>query len=162
MPFTPFHVGPALLIYAVFPILDPVALVFGAVLVDLEGLFVVLFRLPFSLHGPFHSVVGVFLLLPVFLAATFLTRRLVPQIDSLLKARPKEYSVRLSVVSGLVGGFSHILLDAPLYSELNLAWPLPQFNLLLNLLSPTLIYNFCIIALIIAIVIIALKRKTST
>lgn len=104
MPFTPFHIGPALLIYSVFPRLDPIALFFGSILIDIEFFVIELFNLPFSIHGPLHSIVGIFLLLPVFLGATLITRRALPKIDSLFIKPKSPYTIGITVLSCLIGG----------------------------------------------------------
>jgi len=158
MPFTPFHFGPALLIYGVFIFLDPIALIYGAILVDLEPALVMFLKLSYPLHGFMHSIVGVFLLLPVVYVATVITRRLLPDIDFFFTSKKREFKFGLIVASALVGSFSHIFLDSFLYPEMNLAWPLPYWNPLLNVDLSPVIYEFCGIALVIAIPLIVLRR----
>jgi len=158
MPFTPFHFGPALLLYGLFVFLDPIALIYGAILVDLEPAIVMFLRFNYPLHGFMHSIVGVFLLLPIVYVATFATRRLLPELDFFFTSRKREFTFRLTVVSALIGSFSHIFLDAFLYPEMNLAWPLPYWNPLLNTGLSLAIYEFCWVTLIIAIPLIVLRR----
>lgn len=158
MPFTPFHFGPALFIYGIFVFLDPIALIYGAILVDLEPALVMFLGLNYPLHGFTHSILGVFLLLPVVYAATVITRWLLPDIDFLFTSKKREFKFGLIVASALVGSFSHIFLDLFLYPEMNLAWPLPYWNPFLNISSSLVIYEFCGIALVIAIPLIVLRR----
>jgi membrane-bound metal-dependent hydrolase YbcI (DUF457 family) len=158
MPFTPFHFGPALFIYGIFVFLDPIALIYGAILIDLEPAIVMFLRLNYPLHGFMHSIVGVFLLLPIAYVATLITRRLLPDIDFFFTSRRREFMPRLIIASTLIGSFSHILLDSFLYPEMNLAWPLPYWNPLLNTDLSLAIYEFCGVTLIIAIPLIVLRR----
>lgn len=158
MPFTPFHLGPALLIYGVFVFLDPIALIYGSILVDLEPAIAVLLRLNYPLHGFVHSIVGVFLLLPIVYATTVMTCRLLPKIDFFFTSRSRKFTFRITVLSALIGSFSHIFLDSILYLELNLAWPLPYWNPFLNPELSLIIYESCWITLIVAIPLIILRR----
>jgi len=158
MPFTPFHFGPALLLCGIFVFLDPIALIYGSILVDLEPAIVMFLKLNYPLHGFMHSIVGVFLLLPIVYVATIITRRLLPSIDLFFTSRKRKFTFRLAVVSALVGCFSHILLDSFLYPEMNLAWPLSYWNPLLNTELSFAIYEFCWVALVIAIPLIVLRR----
>lgn len=64
MPFTPFHFGIALLLFAVMPFLDPLALFVGSVIPDIEGI-TAIFIFPYwglPWHGPLHSFLGVIVL----------------------------------------------------------------------------------------------------
>ncbi len=59
MPFTPFHLGPAVLIgFILLRYTDLPTLIVASVLVDLEPLAVLVFGLPGPLHGFFHSFLG--------------------------------------------------------------------------------------------------------
>ena len=67
MPFTPFHFGFAFFLYSIFPFLDPIALLIGCVIIDIEPLFHLLFNVG-ELHGIIHSFLGVIVfLIPVSL-----------------------------------------------------------------------------------------------
>jgi len=158
MPFTPFHFGPALLIYGVFVFLDPIALIYGSILVDLEPAIVMFLRLNYPLHGFTHSIVGVFLLLPIVYVATVVTRRLLPDIDFFFTSKSRKFTLNITVASALIGSFSHVFLDSFLYQEMNLAWPLPYWNSLLNMNSSLVIYGFCWGALVVSIPLIVLRR----
>ena len=158
MPFTPFHVGPALLIHGILAFLDPIGLIFGSVLVDLEPMIILLFLRAGALHGPVHSIVGVILLLPLVFAVTLITRRLFPFVDSLFLSKSKKFTYQTTVLSILIGVYSHIILDSFLYPELNLLWPLPYWNPLLYGLSGVLVYDLCIAAFVIGLLLVLLRR----
>ncbi|NOQ38614.1 hypothetical protein GQ472_07065, partial [archaeon] len=59
MPFTPFHLGPALFLGLVFfRYLNLPAFLIANVIVDVEPFVVLLFGLDYPLHGFFHSFLG--------------------------------------------------------------------------------------------------------
>jgi len=158
MPFTPFHIGPALLIFGILAFLDPVALIYGSVLVDLEPIVVMFFLRMGPLHGPVHSVVGVMLLLPLIYVVTVITRRLFPFVDSLFVSKGKKFSYQATVLGVLVGVFSHLILDSFLYPELNLVWPFSYWNPLLYMVPSLLVYDFCAVAFVVGLLLVLLRR----
>jgi len=157
MPFTPFHVGPVLLIYGILVFLDPIALIYGSVLVDLEPVIVMFFLRVGTLHGPAHSIVGVMLLLPLIYVATLITRRLFPLADSIFIPKGKKFTYQTTVLSILIGVYSHLILDSFLYPELNLVWPLPYWNPLLHQVSDVLVYDLCMVALVFGFLLVLLR-----
>ncbi|NHK30481.1 MAG: hypothetical protein FK730_03965 [Asgard group archaeon] len=67
MPFTPFHLGFGVLLSAVFfPFIDPIALLLGTILIDLEPIFHLIFNVG-QLHGVMHSLLGVIVFLYQYL-----------------------------------------------------------------------------------------------
>jgi len=158
MPVTPFHIGPALLIYGVLAFLDPIALIYGSVLVDLEPIIVVFFLRAGTLHGPVHSVIGVLPLLPLIFVVTLVTRRFFPLADFLFASKSKKFTYSASVLSILIGVYSHLILDSFLYSEINVVWPLPYWNPLVYRASGFVVYAFCIVASVIGLLLVLLRR----
>jgi hypothetical protein len=161
MPFTPFHAGIALLLWALAQ-LDVVALLLGALLPDAEG-FLFLLRVYPTAHGPLHSILGAALLAIPVAALSFGIRK---RLGALLPAK-------VIFISALLGTFSHLLLDAPTahpgnYSSvlpwlpdedsvaINLAWPLGYWNPLYGIASPQQAALLSVASLIAALLI---KRK---
>jgi hypothetical protein len=59
MPFTPFHLGPALLLgLLLLRFIDFPTFLIANVIVDVEPLLVLVFGLDYPLHGFFHSFLG--------------------------------------------------------------------------------------------------------
>ena len=57
MPFTPYHVGPALLVaLLLYPLLDISTFLVASLILDLEPLAVILGLAKWSMHGVFHSL----------------------------------------------------------------------------------------------------------
>lgn len=118
MPFTPFHLGFGVLLIAICPFFDPIALLLGTILIDLEPLFHLLFGVG-QLHGVFHSVLGVLVLFFPISVISWGSYKLISKWFNY------QYKFRwyLSLISGLLGLFSHILFDAGLYPEMMLFYP---------------------------------------
>lgn len=154
MPFTPFHLGPALVIgiiliyYLDFPTLQV-----ASVILDIEPFFVLLLDLNYPLHGFFHSFLGgAIVILPLSLLM-FKIRPLLNPIMNFFKIKQNPSFVKILVASA-IGIYLHLLLDAPLYSDMKPFFPL-SFNPFLNtsdLVADT-IYLFCGYCFLVAIIL---------
>ncbi|RJS90002.1 hypothetical protein CW700_02355 [Candidatus Bathyarchaeota archaeon] len=142
MPFTPFHLGPALLFgLLLFPHLDLPTFLLSNVIVDLEPFLVLVLGLRWPLHGPFHSyTLGTLVALGTALLM-LLMMPLTRPLTSLFRL-PQDSSPRKVAVTSLLGLYLHLTLDAFLYSEMNLLYPL-RGNPLLGLASLHAVYQFC-------------------
>jgi len=143
MPFTPYHVGPALLIaFILYPFLDVPTFVIANIVLDVEPLLVILFDLPQPLHGPFHSLT---LSIPVALLLGVLVhgfRRITGPIV-VDRRLPQDPTFRDLIKTSVIGVWIHVVLDAFLYPELKLLYPL-SWNPLLGLVPPTIVTTFCV------------------
>jgi hypothetical protein len=75
MPFTPFHLGPALLFGLAFSsIFDFLTLLIASVIPDVEPFCILLFNLSGLLHGFFHSYVGASILTVSVAVGVYLLR----------------------------------------------------------------------------------------
>ncbi len=164
MPFTPFHLGPALLIgilliyYIDFP-----TLLVASVILDIEPFIVLLLDLNYPLHGFFHSFLGGTI---VILPLSFIMFKLRPTLNPItdfFKIEQKSSFLHIFVAS-IIGIYSHILLDAPLYIDIQPFFPL-NFNPFLNTLGlgGLTLYIFCgycfIAALFLYIIHLAIRFK---
>jgi hypothetical protein len=154
MPFTPFHLGVALLIQAIFIFLDPVGLFVGSVILDLEGLYVLLFpESGLTLHGILHSFSGALIVGILVGCSSFIFHKLIRKIDfrfeNPIPFDLPRYSLPICLLSALIGTFSQIFLDAFLYEDLILFDIFPIENPFLNLVSWEIVYFFCILCFII-------------
>ena len=120
MPFTPFHIGHAVITYSIFDKLDFIALIYGSILVDIEPFLILFLNLPYPLHGPIHSIIGVLAITPLIYIITLITKLILSKMGFSLRKNSR----RIIIASILIGGYTHITLDAFLYSEMNLTWPL--------------------------------------
>ncbi len=149
MPFTPFHLGPGLLIGLIFfPFLFLPSILLGTIIVDLEPLSFLLLRLP-VLHLFFHTFLGATIASLLLIVTVFLLRRFLENIMTRFRL-PQTGSLPNITVAVLIGAYSHIILDAFLYSEMQPFWPLLG-NPFLGLISSSTAYLFCILCFIVAI-----------
>ena len=152
MPFTPYHLGPALLVGLIlFPLLDLPTFVVANVIIDLEPLLVLLLGLPFPLHGPFHSLtLGALAAAGLTLVMPGLSNLVKPFLRSLRLHQTSRFNRVLA--SSLIGVWLHIMLDALIYPEVRLLYPI-RGNQLLGLTSPGAVYGFCSIAFPLALIV---------
>ena len=123
MPFTPFHLGPALFFgLLLFRLVDFPTFLAASVILDLEPLAVLLLGLNYPLHGFFHSFLGG-TIVAVILGLTML--RLSGRTREVLKllALEQRSSLQAIMLGSLLGVYSHILLDSPLYADIRPFFP---------------------------------------
>lgn len=147
MPFTPFHIGPALLL--LFRHIHFPTFIIANVIVDLEPFFILFRDLDYPLHGFFHSFAGGSLIAIVLAFC-------MSKLDKYLRdfARTVKLSQELPLRSIWITSFSgiylHIIFDSTLYSDIKPFYP-SDLNPFLNngILSGINIYFLCVILLII-------------
>ncbi|MFX0124378.1 MAG: hypothetical protein ACFFAE_12120 [Candidatus Hodarchaeota archaeon] len=166
MPFTPFHWGISIFIQGLLIFLDPVALFVGSIIPDIEGItaWFILPGMGLPLHGPLHSFTGALFLglltgITSWASFRYVLPYLVEQFQLNLPFSLPEYSLRCSLLSAFLGTFSHILLDAPLYSEMDLIYPLGFGNPLYDIVPGSLIYSTCIFGFIMGSIILIIRLK---
>ena len=142
MPFTPFHMGPGLLLKALLQGSFSL-IVFGwaQIIMDIQPLFVLLTG-EGHLHGFSHTYIGATLIgigsaLTGKYAAEF-DLRFIGQTGYL----PISWPVAIS--SAFVGSFSHVLLDSVMHADVEPFAPFIANNPFLGLLSIEALHNFCL------------------
>ena len=164
MPFTPFHLGPALVIgiFFIYYVDFPTLLV-ASIILDIEPFLVLLLDLNYPLHGLFHSFLGGTLIILPLSFIMYKIRTFLDPITEFLKIEQKSSFVNMLAAS-TIGIYSHILLDAPLYSDIQPFFP-SNFNPFLNiseLLTDTT-YIFCgfcfIVAIFLYFILVLIKFK---
>jgi hypothetical protein len=154
MPFTPFHLGPGLLVKAAFPKrMSFTAFAATQVCVDVETLYHIV-RKDWPVHRQLHSVVGgsvVGLLVAgaVVLGRPVLNRAaaaLFPGNANLAPGISAESSGVAAVIGGLLGGTSHSVLDAIVHPDVNPLWPLSESHGLYRLVSAESLQLLCVVA----------------
>ena len=148
MPYTPFHMGPAMVVKTGLQRRFSLV-VFGwsQVVIDLQVLIVLLLGRGI-LHGVTHTYVGA-VILGVFSAWTgkpfaewFLKKCRVRDFDG----RPFAVSWPVAYFSGLVGTFSHVVLDSLVCWDMMPWWPFAAENLLLGAVPAGVVYALCMLA----------------
>lgn len=149
MPFTPFHFGPGLLVKAAVPRgFWFTSFVLANVLIDCEVLYYMRLGEP-PLHRYLHTYVagvGLGVLSGVVMSAALVA------VSSMVPGRWWQKSVAVgagrrivipSIIAGVIGGVSHVLLDSLLYAEMHPYWPLAAGNDLAGIVSSEAVYGFC-------------------
>ena len=147
MPFTPFHLGPASSLGLAFNrFLNLTALVIAGIIIDIEPFAVLFFNLNYPLHGFFHSFLGssIVAVVMAFLITGF--SKSIKQITAFIRIK-QNFSKRAIWLASFSGAYLHILLDAPLYTDIKPFYPLGG-NPLYGLIGASSIYLLCAILLL--------------
>jgi membrane-bound metal-dependent hydrolase YbcI (DUF457 family) len=144
MPFTPFHMGPGILIKSILQGSFSL-MIFGwtQIVMDIQPLFVMISG-DGHLHGFSHTYMGA-ILIALFCAISgkYLS-------DGLLKLlrTPMLYSGKIlwpvSILSALIGSFSHVLLDSIMHSDVEPFYPFNQLNMFHQFISTATLHKFCL------------------
>jgi len=146
MPFTPFHLGPALFLGSLLSkFLNFPALAVASVIVDLEPLFVLLLGLDSPLHGFFHSFLGGSIAaIAVALAMQGISGPVAKWTK--LPGLGQETSLKKTAVASFLGVYSHVVLDALLYNEMRPFYPLDMNPFFLQSSSADMyVYSLCVL-----------------
>lgn len=160
MPFTPFHLGPGILIGILLQKhLDLPTLLVASVALDLEPLFVMITGAGCPLHGLFHTFLGGSI---AAVAISIVMWRISGFTGNVAKAFgiSQEPSFRAVAAASFLGVYLHILLDAPLYGDMEPFFPLDSNPLFFPQLSGA-IFDACVAALILGIAAYAAKIHSS-
>lgn len=155
MPLTPFHLGLTILVFSLFLSLDIFALVFGSVIMDIEGIGYYFLSVYPEPHGAMHSLLGA-MFVGVFAAVLALGTRAVLSKNFDFVKKKKDSAIIL--VSGLLGAYMHILLDSIHHSDQNLVWPFAWWNPFLGLTSEFNVYLFSVIALLLGAFVFIMRN----
>ncbi len=126
MPFTPFHLGPALAIgLPLRRFIHVPTFIVANVIVDVEPFLVMVLGLNYPLHGYLHTFIGAFAVGLVLAYVMYLIDRFVCRLWSkLLLISKGSYSLKEYVIAGVSGTLMHVLLDSPLYTDIRPLYPL--------------------------------------
>jgi membrane-bound metal-dependent hydrolase YbcI (DUF457 family) len=145
MPFTPFHLGPGLLLgLLALRWLDLPTVLLASVLVDIRTSLVFFGLLSGPLHGPFHTFFGSAFLATVLIAAIVPVRSALDFVLEWLRLQQAPSTKRI-IAGAFVGVWLHVILDAILYTDMSPLAPFPG-NPLLGQISVTAVYVGCLVA----------------
>ena len=137
--------------------LDLPTFVVASVLVDLEPLAVLVFGLPGPLHGFFHSFLGASVAAVLLAVVMLRVRGFLEPVYVFLRVEGGRGPWRF-LVAALLGTWSHVLLDAPLYGDLRPFYPLggnPLFGVDLYLGLGA--YRFCLLSGVVGSALLILR-----
>lgn len=157
MPFTPFHLGPGLLLgLLALRRLDLPTVLVASVFVDVRTTLVFFGLLDGPLHGPFHTLLGASVLSLVLIAVALPLR---PRLDPVLRRIrfPQASSRRRIAAGAFVGTWLHVVLDATLYTDMAPFAPLSTVNPLLGQIGSGTVYLGCLVAGVVGVGLYALS-----
>lgn len=169
MPFTPLHLGPALAIgLPLRKYLHVPTFILANVVLDIEPLLVVLFRLDYPLHGYMHTLLSA---VAVGLILGFVMFRLETSIKPFYRKTKLEADNNLRLKSfllaGIFGTTLHILFDSIMHSDIQPFFPLSANPLLNSSFSGQLGVNIvCMwlgifgIAYYVVLLVYSMRKKT--
>ena len=153
MPFTPFHLGFGVFVFSIFIFLDPIALLLGTIIIDIEAFMRLILNL-YPLHGILHSLLGVL----VFSVPTVLISWGCYKIFKLERYLPK-FNWMISLISSLLGLFSHVFFDSIIYPEVMLFYPFTdKSGFLFGSISDRMDYYLLVILFCIGITILGIRH----
>ncbi len=144
MPFTPFHMGPGLLVKALLQGSFSL-MVFGwaQILMDIQPLVVILTG-EGHLHGFSHTYIGATLIG----AASALTGKYAAEFGLRFIGQPRYLPISwyVAIFSAFIGSYSHVLLDSVMHADLEPFAPFMRINPFLGFLSDEALHKFCLYA----------------
>ncbi|VUD40231.1 hypothetical protein TDB9533_00014 [Thalassocella blandensis] len=143
MPFTPFHMGPGLLVKALLQGCFSV-MVFGwaQIVMDIQPL-IVLLTGQGHLHGFTHTYIGA-TLIAIFSA---LSGKYLGEFGLKLLSIPainSHITWRVALISAFAGSLSHVLLDSIMHHDVQPFFPFSESNRFLGLISVATLHKLCI------------------
>lgn len=163
MPFTPYHIGPTAFIGLLFKrwIDLPVFLLVNVV-IDMEVLVIMIFDLGFPKHRHFHTLLVGGFVGAIFGVAAYPLRRVFARGMNVVSL-PYTTRLRTMIVSGLLGAWLHVVIDALCHYDVLLFWP-DDYRLFLKLQRRLGWYQLirgvekaCLIFLVPAVILYALN-----
>ena len=126
MPFTPFHLGPALCLgIPLRKYIHAPTFILANVILDTEPLLVLIMGINCPLHGYFHTFIAAIGVGIAFGLVMFLLERpMHPLYRKLLLEPEKTFQKSQFIIAGVLGTMLHVLFDAPLYFDIKPFYPL--------------------------------------
>lgn len=163
MPFTPFHFGPSACVsLPVNRFIDFPVFLLANVAIDMEPLLVMVFDLSYPVHGIAHTFAGGAVIGLVCGLIGYFSRASLAGFMNMVRL-PYSPSFTKYLISGMLGAWLHVLLDAPLYGDIMPLYPFSHENPLLWSIQSDIMYTLCAAAFIPALglylIILAFHRK---
>ncbi|MDH5460867.1 MAG: hydrolase [Candidatus Bathyarchaeota archaeon] len=145
MPFTPFHLGPALALgLPTRKYIHAPTFIIANVIVDVEPLVVLFLGSRYPLHGYLHTFLLASLIGLIFgYVMSSAERFFQPLFKMLFLETGDKLKLKSFVLAGALGTILHVLLDSPLYTDIQPFYPVIA-NLLYNPALSSEIYNLCV------------------
>ncbi|UCC22565.1 MAG: hypothetical protein JSW23_00375 [Planctomycetota bacterium] len=123
MPFTPYHFGPSGFIgLALRKYIDVPVFVLANVIVDIEVLVLNLFQTGWPMHRYAHSLLVGAAVGVIWAIVAYPLRHLFKRIMQIIRI-PYQTNLRKMVISGVLGAWLHVVIDAIYHWDVLLLWP---------------------------------------
>lgn len=156
LPFTPFHLGPALFFAIIFfPFVDVFAVFVGSVIVDIEPVYYLFFTTMGPYHGFLHTYLGCTILSFLLALGSYPFKRFYLELLRLFGLE-QEINFRKTLGSYLLGSYFHVFLDSFLYPEMKPFYPFGG-NPLLYTVYYTYVYGLCVIMFLVGFMLYILR-----
>lgn len=144
MPFTPFHMGPGILIKSILQSGFSL-MVFGwsQIVMDIQPL-IVLITGEGHLHGFSHTYIGASLLAVFACVSGKYLSELGLKVLRLKLTASVSISWLIAFTSAFVGCFSHVLIDSVMHADMQPFAPFFADNALLGIVSTSLLHKICL------------------
>jgi hypothetical protein len=164
MPFTPFHFGPSATVG--IPLnknIDVFVFILANAVIDIEPLIVMIYKLNYPLHGYAHTFIGATILGAIWGITAWIFHVPIKWIVQDVLKFPFTPSKSKMVSSGILGACFHVLLDSPLYSDIEPFYPLLA-NPMYGLIDHFAMYTLCTFFFIPAVILYMyqIKRNKSS
>lgn len=145
MPFTPFHLGPALCLgLPLRKYMHAPTFILANIAVDMEPFLVLSLGLRYPLHGYLHTFILAFCSGLALGLVMFLLERIMHPLYKVFLLEPKiMLKAKPFIIAGVLGTMFHVLLDAPLYDDIRPFYPL-AVNPLYSVVSPLEVYSLSV------------------
>jgi membrane-bound metal-dependent hydrolase YbcI (DUF457 family) len=164
MPFTPYHFGPSAFFGLVFKkYVDSPVFLLANVIVDIEVLVITLLGIGWPVHRYVHNLLIGAAAGAVWGLLAYPLRNLFKKIMQLIRL-PYQTSLPKMLISGVLGIWLHIVIDAPANWDIRPFWP-ARINPLWHLLTEQQTKAICLAFLLAAVILylpIAIKYTKQT
>lgn len=159
MPFTPFHWGPSSVIgFLFYRRLHFLAFLIANVIVDIEPLLVLIFKIDYPLHGFFHSFLGASF---VAMVLAYVLHKLQPVMAVFTRPFRLEQTFSFAGLLAvcLLGVYFHVFLDSFLYKDIQPFFP-SGWNPFYNKISHWWMYVLCTGSFMVSSILYMLRKGT--
>jgi len=158
MPYTPFHLGPALLLgLFLYNYLDFPTFMIANIIIDIEPFIILTMRLNLPLHGFFHSFLGGTIISFTLFFVILRVRKFLESLMGFFNLE-QSWSQKSILASALSGVYLHIILDSRLYTDIKPFFPStwnPFFSD--SMFSGFEVYGFCMLSALAGFILLIYK-----
>ncbi|MCB1936511.1 MAG: metal-dependent hydrolase [Nitrosomonas sp.] len=166
MPFTPYHMGPGLLIKSVMQSSFSLVIYgWAQIVMDIQPLMVLLTGKG-QLHGFSHTYLGATLLAIVAaFTGKYLIEACLKSLGTYNPFKATLFTWRVVFFSAFLGTFTHVLLDSIMHADMKPFYPLAIENKLLGVLTIEQLHQFCgysgVLGMVIYILVLLKVKKVN-